>query len=236
MPLKDKEKRKAYQTAWAKKNEIKLSERRAKWNKDNPGRHKATAAAWYIKNKELTKERSKAYRLANIDRVKAVKAEYQKENKGHIREHGIAYRAENSERIKKAKALYYEANKERERERSAAYREIHSKEINARGAQYKRENPEKVRIRNRNRYEQKRGNGGKLSLGIIFRLLKIQGNKCAICKVNLKKTGHHLDHIVPVSRGGKNSDANVQITCPKCNLEKRDKDPIVFMQSMGFLL
>jgi hypothetical protein len=236
MPLKDKEKRKAYQAAWAKKNEIELSERRAKWDKDNPGRHKATAADWYIKNKELTKERSKAHRIKNIEHVKIIKKIYQTKNKERIRQHSFEWRAENKERLKISKAEYHAANKHEISKRGAIWRESHQEELRAASRKYRQSNPEKFRINNNNREAKKRGNGGKLSPDIIFRLLKIQGTKCAICKVNVKKTGYHLDHIVPVSRGGKNSDANVQITCPKCNLKKRDSDPIAFMQSLGYLL
>jgi len=45
-----------------------------------------------------------------------------------------------------------------------------------------------------------------------------------------------MDHIVPLAKGGKNIDSNIQLTCPKCNLEKNSKDPIEFMQSRGYLL
>lgn len=43
---------------------------------------------------------------------------------------------------------------------------------------------------------------------------------CAICNSKEKLT---IDHIVPIAKGGKNLESNVQVLCNKCNLLKRDK-------------
>jgi hypothetical protein len=46
------------------------------------------------------------------------------------------------------------------------------------------------------------------------------GGKCADCgAVDYLE----FDHIVPVAKGGSNSDQNVQLLCRKCNLQKSDK-------------
>jgi 5-methylcytosine-specific restriction endonuclease McrA len=36
---------------------------------------------------------------------------------------------------------------------------------------------------------------------------------------------YHADHIVPYSKGGRSTLDNLAITCPLCNLRKRDKPP-----------
>lgn len=58
----------------------------------------------------------------------------------------------------------------------------------------------------------------------IIDLLKRQNFHCAICNCYLtydKK--RHLDHIIPLSKGGKHILSNVQWTCQHCNLVKHNK-------------
>lgn len=49
------------------------------------------------------------------------------------------------------------------------------------------------------------------------------GFQCAICK----HTGNDLqvDHIHPVSKGGTNDLANLQLLCPSCNMSKGNRTP-----------
>ena len=48
------------------------------------------------------------------------------------------------------------------------------------------------------------------------------GGRCRICSVELPyaPNAFHLDHIVPLSLGGPDAPANLQLTCPGCNREK----------------
>lgn len=97
---------------------------------------------------------------------------------------------------------------------------------------YRRENPEKVREYSMRRKSRK---FGRLPKGTISRLLKLQSNKCVICRCSLG-AGYHMDHIMPLAKGGKHEAENIQILCPTCNVRKSDKDPIAYMQERGYLL
>lgn len=93
-------------------------------------------------------------------------------------------------------------------------------------------NPERVREQTRRRAGRKIG---KLDYGTIPRIKKLQRGKCAICRVRLNDDWH-MDHIVPLAKGGLHEARNIQLLCAPCNLKKSAKDPIEHMQSLGRLL
>lgn len=68
-------------------------------------------------------------------------------------------------------------------------------------------------------------------------ILKRQKFKCAECGVSVKKKeDRHVDHIIPLSKGGTNWPRNLQILCCDCNLHKAAKDPLEFAQQRGRLV
>lgn len=97
-------------------------------------------------------------------------------------------------------------------------------------------NRDRARMHNKIRRARKRANGGKLSIGLIGKIMILQRRKCACCYADLSVNIYHLDHIMPLALGGKNEDYNIQLLCPACNLSKHAKHPVEFMQQRGFLL
>jgi len=55
------------------------------------------------------------------------------------------------------------------------------------------------------------------------KILKAHGYRCALCDRDLRKAGHHIDHILPFSRGGLTVEKNLQALCPPCNLIKGNR-------------
>lgn len=80
------------------------------------------------------------------------------------------------------------------------------------------------------RYRRIRENGGRLSSGLVEYLMSHQQGLCACCGKALGGS-YHLDHILPVAKGGRNSDENMQLLLPACNQTKHAKDPVAFMKT-----
>jgi 5-methylcytosine-specific restriction endonuclease McrA len=131
---------------------------------------------------------------------------------------------------------YYERTKAERQKRSREWYEANKERRNEQIRIWQKRNPEILRAVKHN-YRNKLSNGGKHSAADIKALMKTQKGKCAHpwCRRSLSE-GYHVDHRMPVARGGKNDRRNIQLLCPTCNLRKSDKHPEAFAQENGFLV
>lgn len=119
-------------------------------------------------------------------------------------------------------------NADKKRKIGARYREINREEINEKRRLQREQNPSIERVKTAIRRARKRKSGGKLSANIVQQLLDRQNNLCVCCGSPLNGK-YHLDHIMPLSLGGTNTDDNVQLLLPKCNLQKHNSTPENFL-------
>ena len=87
---------------------------------------------------------------------------------------------------------------------------------------WRKRNQEKVRTYDA-RYRAQRISLGPIRKGIIAQLLIAQNHTCRLCPADLLNSGYHLDHIIPLSKGGGNDAQNLNLLCPRCNLVKHNK-------------
>jgi len=62
-----------------------------------------------------------------------------------------------------------------------------------------------------------------ISMSQKLRIMKKTDFKCAICKAELTEKEPHIDHIIPLIKGGGNAESNLQALCWQCNLKKGTK-------------
>jgi 5-methylcytosine-specific restriction endonuclease McrA len=159
------------------------------------------------------------------------------------------YKKRREHKLEKSKQVY-QKNRENVIARTDAYRRNNldryrvwaknwAKKNPERAYQFSRnwtkKHPEKIYQYNRNqRAKRKLAVGDHTHKDILLRL-DWQRGCCAACGDALANK-YHVDHYIPLSRGGHNNPSNIQILCSSCNQRKHAKDPIVFYQEMGFLL
>jgi 5-methylcytosine-specific restriction endonuclease McrA len=75
---------------------------------------------------------------------------------------------------------------------------------------------------NRNRRAKIKAAPGKHTVADIQAQHERQKGKCFYCKKKLGtgKYAYHVDHVIPLAKGGTNDPSNLVITCPACNLHK----------------
>lgn len=101
--------------------------------------------------------------------------------------------------------------------------------------QWRLENPLASHVSNSKRRARLLEAGGSYTEQDVIEILHLQKRRCAYCKTKLDGK-FHVDHVIPISKGGSNGRNNLQICCPTCNLRKHAKDPTEFAQELGFLI
>ena len=173
--------------------------------------------------------------------------------KRHL-ESGRRYRQEHHDKELQRHAKYREAHREKLRQRAAEYRQTHRDEKLKRHREYNQAHYDEIRKRNQERYRQHKEEykaraqerraflAGALvgataeqnrQIAEIYRRAREDPKvRCYLCGKLIPLGHRHVDHIVPLSKGGKHVPSNLAIACDKCNLSKQAKLP----EEMGLLL
>lgn len=187
-------------------------------------------------NRETEKAGTSKYRAENRDKCKAATAKWNAANPGRAKVTTAKWTAANPGRAKANSDRWHADNPDKVKISAAKHYAKNTLALRASNTKWKAVNSGAVLIHNHNHRARKRENGGTLSTGLASTLFTLQGGKCACgCKQPLVD-GYHLDHIMPISLGGTNTDYNIQLLRAKCNLKKSATDPITFMRQKGFLL
>jgi 5-methylcytosine-specific restriction endonuclease McrA len=179
-------------------------------------------------NPEAQRTKEKVYREANVERFRENARQYYWKDPQKHRAASKRWKQNNPER--------YRESLERSKPRKQAYREANRDKINKATRQWQINNKDKVNAKVNKRRALKRKSSGQYTAAEAAAILTAQKHKCVYCGADLRKVKRHLDHIVPLSRGGLNDKTNIQWLCEPCNLKKHAKDPIEFAQENGRLL
>lgn len=186
---------------------------------------------------EASRKQRRDYYAKNTDRIRENSARSREKNREQLLEGKKYYyeRVKNEDWYIEQSRAYREATKEQKREYDKAYCAENRERKNEMALRWARANPETRRAicfayDARRRAATKNGATGPEVKDWSSRQQKI----CYWCGAKCTKD-FHIDHYVPLSRGGPHEIDNLVIACPPCNLRKNAKDPYKFAESVGRL-
>lgn len=169
------------------------------------------------KNKEKQAIYMKQWREKNKEKLVNDRKKYYEENKEDIKNYLKQYREKNREQLLFKSKQYREANKEKRRVAEILYKQTErGKNIRYYGCLRYRSRKHKTKF---NRVER-------------TQILDRDKWTCQMCgiKVHDQSVGDwntpdkaHIDHVIPLSKGGHSDINNLQILCRTCNITKSDK-------------
>lgn len=202
-----------------------------KHDQEYRSRNNARSAAWRGKNKKPTR---KDLMLAAGERscTSCGKTKALEDFRLRIRQGGEYYEStcRSCENEKKRGIVLTSEQMERRRIRAAAW----LAENKNRRREYISSNAARFRQYRANRKHWRRaGKDGEAGSLDIKGLAAEQMFECAFCRKDISRE-MHIDHVIPLSRGGAHDIWNIQILCPTCNLRKGALGPIELIIHRGF--
>lgn len=187
-----------------------------RWAEANPGKIKANKARYYAKNRDRIKPKNDAYRAAH--RADAI-----------IR--AAKWRERNPGRAAKVQKEYRQANLDKCRQRESEYRKRNPGKVKAVMSRWRKNNPERCRQLS----AKKRAIKKNAAVGDTKAIEKWEKTwrsrslvKCHWCERKFLGRKCHVDHVVPLSKGGPHILENLCVACENCNCSKHNKMPDAF--------
>jgi len=175
---------------------------------ENPEKHRELSRQCRLKDVEKARKATREYmrrkRAENVEESNRKVREWQRANRDRLLAAKKQDRIDNpSKYIERAKR-WRNNNVEKCREYARARRKTH---------------PHEQRIYTRLARARRRGASGSCTKAKLTERIAFYGDSCAYCGSKYE----HIDHVIPVARGGTNWPANLRPSCRSCNLEKSDK-------------
>lgn len=200
---------------------------------------------YYLKNQERLKEYRKQYYYKHLEQEKISRDKYKldhaeelkkygrlkyQENKEQEKKYSREYRAKHRDRYLELNKKWHLENKEKERE----YEDKNREKIRTIRKKWNEQNIDKRKIYSINNNAKRRSLAGGnvyISVKIVRILWDKQNGQCFYCSRDLEK--YHVDHYIPLVKGGKHEEENLRLACPTCNHKKHAKMPEEFIKELN---
>ena len=188
-----------------------------------------------IKNIRLYfRKYQKIWRRKNKEKVRFWVKKWKSKHKKEIRIYGINYYNKNKKRLSKKHKIYWEKYRKQGRKLNRQWISQNIKKRRQYMEIYRKRNHHLIQLyKHRRQILEKRG--GELKLKTIQRIYENNIKKyktltCYLCLKSIPFGKDHLEHKIPISRGGTNQYKNLAVACSKCNFRKNNKTDKEFIK------
>lgn len=173
-------------------------EQQSAYRREHPEQKRTASRVYYLKNQEKRKADARRWRQEHPKEVIAYRRKYQLEHPDKNAARAHAHYLIHQERYREnARAHFQRRKAETKEQRNAAARAY---------------------------YARKKGAIGSHTAEDVKLIFNSQRGCCWWCGCQLGDK-YHVDHRIPIMRGGSNAPENLCVTCPPCNLSKHDRLP-----------
>ena len=199
-------------------------QRNKEYGSENREKRKAYAKEWKARHPDYMKEYGRAHR----DELRAKAKDRYEANPEKQREWNRKYREQNAQQLSECRKAYREKNKERLAAYDKKYREKNHEAHLARMKAWRLAHLPHCAERERKRRAKKRG----ALVDMPQEPTPPNTTRCYICGKRTPRKHLHLDHIVPLAKGGSHTQYNTAWACAACNMSKNAKHPNEFLPQM----
>lgn len=145
---------------------------------------------------------------------------YKERHKAKVMDYARSWRDNNREAIREYNRRRYAEDPERQRFWARQWRENNLEQARAKSRAWQQANPARVYA---NHIKYRANHNGKFTEEEWQEVLNMYDHCCAHCGKSDKEVKLTRDHIMPLSKGGKNVKSNIQPLCQSCNSRKNNK-------------
>jgi hypothetical protein len=177
----------------------------------------ARKRVWKSKNADKISRHNNTYRLKNLDKIKEKNKSYREKNRAAILATQKRYRQANAEKVSANALKWQRQNKDKVNAKSKKWRTAHPEQASQIGKNFRQNNPENGKL-SAARYRARKYKNGVFYVSEL-EVKSLLKKPCFYCF----GVAEHLDHVLPIVRGGRHSIGNLVQSCASCNLSKGSK-------------
>jgi len=172
--------------------------------------------------------KNKSFIDGHTIRCKQCVKEYSQKNKEHISQLRKQQYLKNKNKCRESCKKSHSLHREERLQKQKIYYQNNKEYFKNKNKKYRKDNKDYILLKNNKR--KKLINAENISQIEIINLLDSNNNQCFYCKIFVKRgINLHLDHKVPLSRGGNHCIDNLVPSCASCNLRKGTKTSEEFL-------